>query len=140
MSKNTILFQSLTPVQFAAVVRSGWRCFSSTNTGETFFYPKLHCGYAQTIARMFNREHFHAGYVVQFYLPNVFLAQYDMQSIAYDKHLEYKIPIGDLPLLNKRILGRIEVVSAFISNYQAESQERLFCKEVSGDLVLSLDC
>ena len=112
-SRDRVLYQSLTPAQFAAVIRSGWRQFSADSAEQKFFYPKCRLAYAEMIARMFNVAHYSAAYVVQFRLPLCFLQRYQIQSIAYEEHQEYRIPTADLAAMNQHIVGRIEVVSAF---------------------------
>lgn len=111
--RDRVLYQSLTPAQFAAVIRSGWGGFMVDSVEQKFFYPKCRLAYAEMIARMFNVAHYSAAYVVQFRLPQSFLQNYHIQTIAYDEHREYKIPVADLALMNQHIIGRIEVVSAF---------------------------
>ncbi|MBL4827846.1 MAG: hypothetical protein JKY66_09080 [Spongiibacteraceae bacterium] len=113
MNYCTRLYKSLTPLQFDALVQSGWREFSLESEEQKIFYPKLHCEYAQMIARLFNLAHYRAAYVVAFNVSTSFMAHYEIQTIAYDEHREYKIPVEDLPLLNSHIVGEIEVVSSY---------------------------
>ena len=113
MNQNTRLYKSLTPVQFASVIRSGWREFSAESPEQKIFYPKLHREYAEMIARMFNLAHYNAAYVVGFEVNSTFMERYEIQTVAYEEHREYKIPVEELPLLNSNLVGEIEVVSAF---------------------------
>lgn len=119
--RDITLYQSLTPVQFAAVVRSGWRGFSAGAAEQKIFYPKLRLAYAEMIARAFNVKHYSAAYVVQFRLPLRFLQHYSIQSIAYEEHREYSIPMADLAKMNRHIIGSIEVVSAFLDEDEVQT-------------------
>jgi hypothetical protein len=120
MSFYIRLYKSLTPTQFDAVMRSGWRAFSAESPEQKIFYPKLRREYAEMIARVFNLPHYKAAYVVQFKVSAQFMARYEIQSVAYEEHNEYKIPIEELPLLNSNLIGNIEVVSSFA----AQNDER----------------
>ena len=113
MSYSTCLYKSLTPAQFAGVIQSDWRELAAESPDQKMFYPKLNRQYAEMVARMLNLAHYNAAYVVKFNVNALFLARYEIQTVAYDEHQEYKIPIEDLPLLNCHIVGIIEVVSAF---------------------------
>lgn len=130
MNRDIVLYKSLTPVQFAAVIRSGWRGFAVDSPEQKIFYPKLRLEYAEMIARMFNLAHYSAAYVVRFRLPLCFLQRYEIQSVAYEAHREYKIPVEDLEVMNQQILGRIEVVSAFCDE-QDPVDEQHFCEQLS---------
>ena len=94
---------------------SGWRHFSPESYQQKIFYPKLHRGFAEALARQCYANRDVAGYVVSFKLPGDFLNNYCRQTIAYEEQLEYRIPIADLQQLNQHIIGRIEIVSAFYS-------------------------
>ena len=111
--RGVVLYQSLTPAQFSAMIGSGWQGFMAGSSEQKLFYPKLCLAYAEMIARLFNVAHYSAAYVVQFRLPVFFLERYPIQSVAYEAHREYRIPIADLAILNRHILGRIEIVSTF---------------------------
>lgn len=113
MKKSVRLYKSLTPAQFAAVIRSGWREFYIESPEQTVFYPKLYREYAEMIARTFNLAHYQAAYVVEFSVRADFLVNFEIKSVAYEEHKEYKIPVDQLPLLNRNLIGLIEVVSAF---------------------------
>jgi hypothetical protein len=66
-----------------------------------------------------------SGFVVSFCLPQRFLADYPLRSVAYCEHEEFCIPAADLPLLNHALLGKISVVSAFTVADNTIWQQRL---------------
>lgn len=110
---KTILYKPLSPKQLAAVISSGWRRFSPDSPQQKVFYPKLHLEYAEKIARQWDAAQYEAGFVVKFKVPSQFVADYDIQSVGYDEHREYKIPIHELERFNRQIIGPIRLISAF---------------------------
>ncbi len=116
MTKFIELYKPLSPTQLAMVINSNWRRFTPDTLQQRLFYPKINLRYAEQIARQWNAVQFTAGYVVSFKVPLVFMTRYDIQTVGYDEHREYKVPIGELDLLNDTIFGKIEIVSAFTTD------------------------
>lgn len=110
---RTILYKPLSPKQLAAVISSGWRRFSADTPEQKVFYPKLHLEYAEKIARQWDAAQYEAGFVVKFKVPSQFVEHYDIQSVGYDEHREYKVPITELDRFNRQIIGPIRLISAF---------------------------
>jgi hypothetical protein len=119
MNTQTILYKPLSPTQLAAVIRANWLSFSPDTPGQKIFYPKLHLDYAEKIARQWDAIEYSVGFVVRFIVPSTFINRYDLQSVGYDEHSEYKVPIDELELFNHQIMGKIELVSAFTSDDNA---------------------
>ncbi|MEH6911663.1 MAG: hypothetical protein V7459_13835 [Oceanicoccus sp.] len=113
MGHTLTLFKSLSPAQLAAVVASDWRCFFPEAPEQKIFYPKLYPGYAEQIAKRWNAPRYSAGYVVGFTMTKAFMGRYQTQTVAYEEHREYKIPIAELSFFNRNIQGRIQILSAF---------------------------
>jgi hypothetical protein len=57
-----------------------------------------------------------AGYVVIFNIQQQFIEQYELQTIGYQEHYEYRIPVSHLSQFNKALIGQIELISAFSAN------------------------
>ncbi|WP_019529009.1 hypothetical protein [Dasania marina] len=112
-AKGIDLYKPITPVQLAALIRSGWRCLSPDTPEQLHFYPKLHRIYAESLARQWHAVEHSAGFVVRFTVPQEFIAGFELQTVGYDEHLEYKVPIAELTQLNSVIVGSIELLSAF---------------------------
>lgn len=116
MKDVTTLYKPLSPTQLVAVIDSGWRGFSPDTPQQRIFYPKLSRQYAETIARQWDAPQFTAGYVVEFKICSEFIQRFELQTVAYAEHREYKVPITALAQLNKNICGGIHLVSAFTIN------------------------
>ena len=121
------LYKPLSPTQLAAIIASGWRRFSPDTPQQRMFYPKLHIRYAEQIARQWDATQFLAGYVVSFKVPSLFMSRYDIQTVGYEEHREYKVPINELELLNNTIFGKIEIVSAFTTADNRIGQQSVEC-------------
>lgn len=113
MGRVINLYKPLSPSQLAMVVCSDWRRFKPDSPLQKVFYPKLNVCFAESIARQWDAAQYSAGYVVRFKLPVGFVSRFETQTVAYEEHREYKIPIADLEEMNNHIEGRIEIVSAF---------------------------
>ena len=72
--------------------------------------------YAKTIARQWDAVQYTKGFVVSFTISMEFISHYKIQTIAYDEHMEYSVPIEELERLNNNIIGRIELVSVFTTD------------------------
>ena len=113
MCQATTLYKPLTPSQLAAVIASGWKRFTPDYRDQVYFYPKLHRDYAEQVARLWNARQYSAGYVAIFDIATDFIQRYEIQTIAYENHKEYRIPVTDLERLNWHILGKIDVIAAY---------------------------
>ena len=107
------LYKSLSPVQLAQVINLEWKAFPNADPGQRIFAPKLYREYAEMLARQLEMASFSAGYVVMFNLAQAFLERFEVESVAYEEHAEYRIPVSALGELNRAIVGRIELVSGF---------------------------
>jgi hypothetical protein len=113
MADTIALYKSLSPLQLEAVIQSGWRGFATEGPKQQYFYPKLHQHYAESLARQWDAVQSSAGYVVEFTMPVDFMSRYNIQTIGYAEHSEYRIPVADLAWFNSHIAGRITLVSTF---------------------------
>ncbi len=117
------LYQTLSPSQLAALDRDGWRQIEPGCGAEPYCSLKLKQRYAEMIARKWMVPEHGAGYVVRLLLPLSALENYQLETVAYDEHLEYCVPARDLPRLSRKLIGQVRMVSAF-REYQSYSVPR----------------
>lgn len=121
---NTIaVYKAMSPQQFAALIRADWRCIEPGQGGERFCYLKLTFSYAQMIARRREAALHGRGYVVKLILPEQILNRYDLETVAYKEHLEYRVPVGDLKIINQCMVGRANLVSTAFSEQFSNEKE-----------------
>lgn len=83
---------------------------------QPFFYPVLNLGYAIQIARDWNTDDPHSGFmgaVTSFQMDASFLVQFEVQQVGGAHHLEFWIPAHRLAEFNENLRGRIMVLGAF---------------------------
>ncbi len=114
------LYQTLSPSQLAALDRDGWCQLEPGCNGEQFCYLKLKQRYAEMIARQVMVPEHGAGYVVRLLLPLSALHPFKLETVACDEHLEYRVPVAALSHLSRRLVGQVQMVSAF-RQYQSYS-------------------
>ena len=118
---NTIaLYQAMSPQQLAALIRADWRRIEPDQGGERFFYLKINQRYAEMIARQWEVPLHGAGYVVRLILPEPVMKYFDLETVAYEEHLEYRVPTCELDRINHHLVGEVSIVSAFL-NHQSYS-------------------
>ena len=66
------------------------------------------------IARQWEVPLHGAGYVVRLVLPAEVIRQYDLETVAYEEHLEFRLPVGELSQVNRHLVGDVQPVSAFL--------------------------
>ena len=108
------VYQAVGPQQLAALIRSEWRRIEPAWGGVRFTYLKQQQRYAEMIARQWEVPLHGAGYVVRIVLPEDVLRQYDLETVAYEEHLEYRIPSGELAELSDELVGAVQPVAAFM--------------------------
>lgn len=106
------VYQTLSPAQLAALIDNKWRTIEPGHEGEHFCYLKLQQRYAEMVARQWTVPVYGAGYVARLILPTRALANYDLETVAYAEHLEYRVPVVELRLLSAQLPGRLELVCA----------------------------
>ncbi len=117
------LYQTLSPSQLASLSRDGWQQIEPGCSGELFCSLKLKQRYAEMIARKWMVPEHGAGYVARLLLPLHVLDAYPLETVAYEEHLEYCIPVDELPRLSRHLIGEVRLVSAF-REYQSYSIPR----------------
>lgn len=107
------LYQALCPQQLAALTQADWQCVEPGRSGEKYCLLKLQQRYAEMIARQWLVPVYGAGYVVRVLLPCAVVEQYQLETVAYDEHLEYRVPDTALPRLTSALAADIRLVAAF---------------------------
>ncbi len=111
--RTIALYQTLSPAQLAALKAANWRTIEPGREGQHFCHLKLKQRFAEMMARQWELPIHGAGYVARLLLPRAALAGYDLDSVAYEEHLEYCVPVGDLSSLSRELVGQVELVAAF---------------------------
>jgi len=110
---SVVLWRPTGPEELALVEASGWRKWPPRLPGQPIFYPVLSEEYATRIARDWNVPHSGVGFVTRFRVRRAFLDRYEIHQVGGQTILEYWIPAGDLPELNRNIVGTIKVTARY---------------------------
>jgi hypothetical protein len=111
--QTVALYQALCPQQLQSLVKSRWREIQPGTEGHRFCYLKLSQRYAEMMARQWEVPTHGCGYVVRIVLPQHCLQSYALDTVAYEEHLEYRVPVEDVAALSRYRMGAIVMVSAF---------------------------
>lgn len=112
---TTTLYRPVGTAELELIRKSGFREFPPRLPDQPIFYPVLTEEYATQIARDWNTK-YNAdgrGYVTRFRVRSQFLSKFVPQTVGSVEHREYWIPAEELYLLNRNIVGLIEVIAEF---------------------------
>jgi hypothetical protein len=112
-----VLFRPVGEEELRLVRESDWRAFPARLPEQPIFYPVLNEEYAIQIARDWNARNGAKGYVLKFVVDGEFLSRYQVQTVGARHHEEYWIPAEELATFNRNIIGAIEVVQVFSSDF-----------------------
>lgn len=115
--KTVTLFRPVGPKELALIEQSGWKRFPPRLPEQPIFYPVLSDQYAATIARDWNVPASGEGHVLEFYVSEKFLSNYQVQKAGSRDHQEYWIPAEDLEAFNDAIRGQIWLIQSFYKWY-----------------------
>ena len=107
------LYRPVGEKEYLLIQESGFTAFPPRLPEQPIFYPVLNEQYAAEIAAKWNTKDKNSGYkgfVTCFEVDDIFLSQYQVQTVGRSYHQEYWIPAGDLAELNRHIIGRITIV------------------------------
>src|SRR6516165_7173717 len=121
-NQTTTLFRPVGPKELPLIAASGFRQFPPRLPEQPIFYPVLNEAYARQIARDWNVPASGAGYVVKFTLPRAFADRYPIRTVGSSVHQELWIPSEDLPLINRNIIGLVEVVAEFTAKEKEQNE------------------
>jgi hypothetical protein len=118
--RATTLYRPVGEKELRLIRESGFREFPPRLPEQPIFYPVLNEEYATQIARDWNARHNveRSGYVTRFQVRAAFLERYERKIVGGSIHEELWIPAEELPLLNRNILGTIEVIAEFHAEVQ----------------------
>jgi hypothetical protein len=118
--RTTTLYRPVGEKELGLIRESGFREFPPRLPEQPIFYPVLNEEYATQIARDWNARHNveRSGYVTRFKVRAAFLERYERKIVGGSIHEELWIPAEELPLLNRNILGTIEVIAEFHAEVQ----------------------
>lgn len=107
------LWQAMSPVSARALMQSDGDALQPSSAGDQFVLLKLTRGQAFYAAKAVWARHFGTAVVVEMLFYQGAFTPFDVETIAYDAHREYRIPVLDLPRLSlaqvspPRIIGSL---------------------------------
>ncbi|MFV0478291.1 MAG: hypothetical protein ACK5ME_10705 [Parahaliea sp.] len=107
------LYIALSPNQLEQVQNSDWRQLVASRSDDSYCYLKQRQRYAEMVARMSILPEFGAAYVLRLLLPLAAMRPFSLETVAYEEHLEYQVPVQALPTLTARLLGQLQLLTAF---------------------------
>lgn len=110
------LYRPVGLAELRLVAGSGWRAFPPRLPDQPIFYPVLNFEYAEEIARDWNAKTAPwAGFVTRFDVRAEVATTYEIQVVGSERtHRELWVPAEDLDAFNAAIVGRIEVLAAYV--------------------------
>jgi hypothetical protein len=107
------LYRPVNQVELDLIRDLDWKAFPPRLIGQPIFYPVTNERYAQEITVQWNVPSYGKGYVVRFEVDNTYISQFDIQTVGLDYHTELWIPAEDLEVMNRNIIGQIELIGTF---------------------------
>jgi len=111
---------------------AGWQRFPPRPPRQRIIHLLLDEALARDIARHWNatrEDHGYRGFVTRFRVRSVYIARFEPRTVGAGRHLELRVPIGNLEEVNDNIVGPIVVVVAFRGSPDAEPTEIPFDPE-----------
>ena len=108
-----LLFRPVNQIELDLIIASNWKRFPPRLDGQPIFYPVLNEAYAEQITKEWNVPTYGVGHVLKFEVADEFTDKYEVQKVGLDHHLELWILSEDLPEMNDKIIGEIELISTF---------------------------
>lgn len=107
------LYRPVNQAELDLIIADNWRKFPPRLIGQPIFYPVLNEEYATQITIEWNVPSYGIGHVLCFEVKDAFLQNYEVQKVGLDHHLEYWILAEDLEMMNKNIVGKIELIATY---------------------------
>jgi hypothetical protein len=114
--QTVTLFRPVGQRELDLIEDSGWTDFPPRLDWQPIFYPVLNEEYATFIAREWNTRDFSSdlvGYVLRFEVFKSYIADYEVHQVGSSTAREYWIPSEELPVFNRNIVGKIEIIARF---------------------------
>lgn len=111
-----ILFRPVGEAELELIKNNNFKAFPPRLPQQPIFYPVLNQKYAEEIAQRWNVKDInpqYKGYVVKFEIDDDYIFQFKVQTVGSSYHQELWIPAEELENFNRRIIGKIEIVSEF---------------------------
>lgn len=107
------LFRPVGQAELDLIIAADYRAYPPRLPGQPIFYPVLNEKYAREIAQKWNRKSAdsgYAGYVTTFEIDDVYISNFEIQTVGASYHQEFWIPAEDLEVFNRHIIGKIKVI------------------------------
>ena len=107
------LWQAVSPPSAQTLMQNKGVCLQPSSNGDQFALLKLTRGQAFYAAKAVWARYFGQAAVVEILMYRAALTPFDVETVAYDAHLEYRIPVLDLPRLSlaqvrsARVIGSV---------------------------------
>lgn len=98
------LWQAVSPRSANTLIQNKGVCLQPSSNGDQFALLKLTRGQAFYAAKAVWARYFGQAAVVEMLIYRAALAPFEVETVAYDAHQEYRIPVLDLPRLS---LGQV---------------------------------
>ena len=110
---TTKLYQAIDPQQLHTLVESNWRRLAPAGDDEKFCLLPVRQRHAEMIARQLLLPAWGAAYVISLELPGHQLSAYPLETVGYEEHLEYRVPVSSMKKVSDSLLGAVQLVSVF---------------------------
>jgi len=111
------LYRPTGQIELELVFASGMRAWPPRLVDQPIFYPVLNRTYAREIAAKWNTKSERlVGYVTTFEVDDELVTRYERKVVGNSTHEELWVPAEDLPQLNARLQGPIEVLDAYFGD------------------------
>lgn len=107
------VFRPLGPDELRLVKQTGFTAWPPRRPEQPIFYPVTNEDYAIEITRRWNVKQFGVGYVACFEVACRFMDEYQIHIVGAAHHAEWWIPAEDLEMLNRNIVGKIEIIGTY---------------------------
>lgn len=111
-----ILFRTVGKAELELIEKTKYNAFPPRLHQQPIFYPVLNQKYAEEIAQRWNTEDINSRYrcyVLKFEIDDIYISQFQVQTVGNRYHLELWIPANELENFNDFIIGKIEFVKMF---------------------------
>ncbi|MFT4112721.1 hypothetical protein [Silvibacterium sp.] len=115
-NEGTVLYRPVGQKELDLIAELDFRAFPPRLEWQPIFYPVLNEEYASFIAREWNTKDEasgYVGYVLRFSVQSEYLSSFEVQKVGSATALEYWIPAEQLDEFNRKIIGKIEIISEY---------------------------
>jgi hypothetical protein len=136
-NKSKSLYRPVGLKELELIAALDWKAFPPRLDWQPIFYPVLNQPYAEQIAKDWNTEDSFSGYcgiVTKFELNAEHFEQYNIENVGAEMHNELWVPSEKLTEFNSHIIGKIEVVNAFIGKSFVMPEHKVIQEKISNFL------